>query len=235
VLERLLPVIVGPFVGAFVLPDGGNPHDLDRLGRGGVDFDLGAACVDAAEEGTRVLDVELVVLELEDLVLVHVELGIRFQEGPDRRVHDCSTRVVQPPQRHQVYSLQHVGLRHRATKTYVNLNLLGASDHRLRCDFPELMRLARSHIKLDVSYLEVGGLLQDPGSHLEERHQQLVLNQLEIDALRRRVNEVTNNSVFVAKKHHVFKFINTTILIRFVYYFEEEESDFWRALFELLR
>jgi len=97
------------------------------------------------------------------------------------------------------------------------------------------MRLARSHIKLDVSYLEVGGLLQDPGSHLEERHQQLVLNQLEIDALRRRVNEVTNNSVFVAKKHHVFKFINTTILIRFVYYFEEEESDFWRALFELLR
>ena len=45
------------------------------------------------------------------------------------------------------------------------------------------MRLASSNVEFDVSDLEIRSFFKDSGPHLEERHEKLVLDELEVNAL----------------------------------------------------
>ena len=87
--------------------------------------------------------------------------------------------------------------------------LLSASDDRFGSDFAEFVGFAGSHIELKIADLEISAFFQDPGSDLEERHQELCLDHLEIDVVRLLVFEIINDGVFVAKQHHVFELVHT--------------------------
>ena len=75
---------------------------LHRLWSGGIDFDISIVKLYLPVEWTGVLNVELVVLKLQDLVFVHIVVGVLFQEWFDRGLKDSCTRVIQPTERHQV-------------------------------------------------------------------------------------------------------------------------------------
>jgi len=88
IFESLLLMSVSSFMCSIVFPYGSYPHYLHCLRRRRFNFDLSGLMIDSTEEGPRILDVELVFFEFQDLVLVHIEVRVGFQERSDGTVHD---------------------------------------------------------------------------------------------------------------------------------------------------
>ena len=91
--------------------------------------------------------------------------------------------------------------------------LLCTSNGSLGGDFAKVMRFTGSNIELNASNLEIGSLFEDSSPELEERHEELLLDELEPGLLCYRVKEVLNYGVYVAEYHNIFKLIHTTQLV----------------------
>lgn len=84
----------------FVLPYGSYSHYLDRLRGLRINLNLCCGMVYSAEEGSSILDIEFIVIKFQDLVLVHIEVRVRFKVRLYCGINDGCSRVVKAAQRH---------------------------------------------------------------------------------------------------------------------------------------
>ena len=99
-LEGLCLSLVCSLILLISCPNWRNSKNLYWLGGGRVNLDISRVEINAAEERSRVLDIELVLLELEDLIFVHIEIGILLKERFYRGFKNGGARIIKATQGH---------------------------------------------------------------------------------------------------------------------------------------
>jgi hypothetical protein len=87
-IEGFLLFMVSHLVVSITIPYGRDSEHLNRFWRRRIDLDISGIQFNLPKEGSGILHIEFIVIELEDLIFMHIEIRVFFQEWFDRSLEN---------------------------------------------------------------------------------------------------------------------------------------------------